>query len=180
MRFFEGFPQSSSPKRSSSKRMTRRRRKPAASATAAHTPTADSDAATVASQLRGMDVGGSVPHWQPQLGNPSLAAGLPRSTGVPLSAATVPGGAGPSASALSQPSSAASLATSPPPVESSAEVILRTCEHCTVVIAGKVFRCSHCHLVFYCGRDCQASGFHEYDSFLNVAWHGLAASGKVR
>ena len=31
------------------------------------------------------------------------------------------------------------------------------CACCTVVIAGKVFRCSRCHLVYYCGKDCQAS-----------------------
>ena len=29
---------------------------------------------------------------------------------------------------------------------------------CLVVIAGKVFFCSRCHLATYCGKDCQASG----------------------
>ena len=33
----------------------------------------------------------------------------------------------------------------------------KTCACCTLVIAGKVFYCARCHLVTYCGRDCQAS-----------------------
>ena len=34
----------------------------------------------------------------------------------------------------------------------------KACACCLVVIVGKVFFCSHCHLVTYCGKDCQASG----------------------
>ena len=71
--------------------------------------------------------------------------------------------AGPSSAA--KPSSSSIAATGDPegvvsvgsPTPSPAEE-RKACACCLVVIAGKIFFCSRCRLVTYCGKDCQASG----------------------
>ena len=50
---------------------------------------------------------------------------------------------------------------SPDEEKSGGENNSKACAGCGAV--GKCFRCSRCRLVFYCSKDCQASGF--VDSF---------------
>ena len=140
-----------------------RRRKPTASSAAAFEPATEPPASQLASQLGGIALGGS--DSQPAAAGNPLSAAAASSVAKGRKSASLGGEAGPSSSSA-LPASASLLAASaprgvlsdcPPVPSSSPTEEKRACACCLIVIAGKVFWCSRCHLVTYCGKDCQAS-----------------------
>ena len=136
-------------------RMTRERKPKAPSSTAA---TDDPPASALASQLGGLAL-----ETQPPAKNRTVSASSTSGAWGAKRPSAGGGEAGPSSAPSTSvpPLTSASLAASalrdeplplPPPADE------KTCSCCTLVIAGKVYYCSRCHLVTYCGKDCQASG----------------------
>ena len=142
----------------------RRPKAPSAGAPAADPPEPaleEPPASLLASQLGRLAFGDEC-HSQPQPPGPRIEN--PKSDGTKGGKAAVTGGgggAGPSSAASSPatvPSSSIHVAApGDPPQEPPLPPAEKACACCLVVIAGKVFFCSRCHLVTYCGKDCQAS-----------------------
>ena len=133
--------------------MTRRRSKVPASA--AHDPPKDSPGADRPPKMGALASGEGGKHPRP----PSNEDPQARGGGNSMC------GEGESSPSFSPPSTPASSGPAPicgDPLQGSPSLpAKRSCARCTAVIAGKVFRCSRCRLVFYCGKDCQARGTFE-------------------
>ena len=128
-----------------------RRSKPASSVPA---PPAGPSAQELASHLGGLALGsGNQP--QPPSAENGAAAALSAAKGAASSDAgpssSVPSSSATSLSAVGPPGGSHNVSSPPAPAGER-----KACACCLVVIAGKVFFCSRCHLVTYCGKDCQA------------------------
>ena len=146
--------------------MTRRRSKSKASTSDAPHPVEEPPTAELTSQLGNLGLRGGDPK-SPAESQPLAAAAAAAPSGAKVGkSASVGGEAGPSASPQSSAASLTAASPSDAPAPSPALAEAKACACCTVVIAGKVFWCSRCHLVTYCGKDCQASGWKEmyYDA----------------
>ena len=135
-----------------------RRRKPNAPA-ASPAPPAGPPAQELASQLEGLALGSANQPQPPSvekgaaaaaLGGASSAAKGDASSGVGTSS-SVPSSSTASLSDVAPPGGSHDVSAPPAPAEEK-----KACACCLVVIAGKVFFCSRCHLVTYCGKECQA------------------------
>ena len=134
--------------------------KPKAPSGAGPAPTDDLSASALASQLGGLALGSDDKNPQPAVSRKTLVGG----SGNPPAAAGG-GEAGPSSSSAARSSSSTSapLAAPTPPQDDDPIPELpaeRMCASCTLVITRKVYRCSRCGLVTYCGKDCQASALY--------------------